>query len=238
MQEEQKRVVHVPDNVKLEELKDIEYWVFDIDETLYPKRLGINDQMSDKMAEYMAKHLKITAMEAYDLCLYYYKKYGTTIKGIIEEQNGVISPRNFVNETHKNLDLSIIKENPKMKDALSRLPGKKFVFTNGSFGHALRVCKKLGIHKEINGFFGTQATNFIPKPNPEAFEYFIDRYNVDASKTIFFDDNKKNLQAAKSFGIKTVLAVYDKNFIENYKKEDYIDYGTVDVADWLDMLTR
>ncbi len=236
--ENKKRTVHVPEKVTLEELSEIEYWAFDIDDTLYPKRLGINDQLSDNMAKYMAKYLKLTPKEAYDLCLYYYKKYGTTIRGIIEEQDGVISPRKFVNETHKGLDLSIIYENEKMREALSRIPAKKFVFTNGSFGHALRVCKKLGIHKEINGFFGTQATNFIPKPDPAAFEYFFDRYKIDPHKTIFFDDNKQNLKTAKELGMKTVLAVYDKNFIENYKKEDYIDYGTVDVADWLDMLTR
>lgn len=44
----------------------------------------------------------------------------------------------------------------------------------------------------------------MKKPDPEIFELLIDRYQIDASKTLFIDDNERNVITARSMGIQTV----------------------------------
>jgi 2-haloacid dehalogenase len=44
----------------------------------------------------------------------------------------------------------------------------------------------------------------MKKPDPEIFELLIDRYKIDTEKTLFIDDNEKNVITARSMGIQTV----------------------------------
>jgi 2-haloacid dehalogenase len=44
----------------------------------------------------------------------------------------------------------------------------------------------------------------MKKPDPEIFELLIDRYNINTSKTLFIDDNERNVFTARSMGIQTV----------------------------------
>lgn len=221
---------HKPHLPNLDELKDIKYWIFDIDDTLYPKSSGLHKQIQDSMINYLTNYFKIPWSEASQLCITYYKKFGTTITGLINTTD--INPRKFVNETHRYLDLSCINPNPRMADALLQINAKKYVFTNGSFGHGLRVSKRLGIEKQIDGFFGTQSANFIPKPDPRAFEEFFTRYNINPEEAIFFDDSKKNHETISKMGTKTVWVTEDELLSED--RPDYVDYQTSDITTWLE----
>lgn len=42
------------------------------------------------------------------------------------------------------------------------------------------------------------------KPEPEIFEYLIDAYNLIPGNTVFLDDMKNNIEAAKKFGLNTI----------------------------------
>jgi len=221
---------HKPHLPNLDELRNIKYWIFDIDDTLYPKSTGLNKQIQDSMINYISNYFKIPWSEASQLCISYYKKYGTTITGLMNTTD--INPRRFVNETHRYLDLSCIQANPLLAKALSEIKAKKYVFTNGSFGHGLRVSKKLGIEQHINGFFGTQSANFIPKPDPRAFEEFFNRYNIDPKEAIFFDDSKANHETISKMGTKTVWVTEDDQL--NEELPEYVDYQTSDITSWLD----
>jgi len=225
---------HKPHLPSLDELKNVKYWIFDIDDTLYPKSSGLNKQIQDSMINYLANYFKIPWAEASQLCIAYYKKYGTTISGLINTTD--ISARKFVNETHRYLDLSCIKPNLRLSEALSKIDGKKYVFTNGSFGHGLRISKKLGIEDHINGFFGTQSANFIPKPDPRAFEEFFSRYNINPEEAIFFDDSKPNHETISQMGTKTVWITEGEEL--NQEKPDYVDYQTSDITEWLEIFTE
>lgn len=220
---------------KIKDLADVNYWIFDIDDTLYPKSSGLDKLIQDSITKHICQYLGIDEHEARELCVDYYQKYGSTICGLMKTTN--IKPRKFVREVHQSLDLSCIKPNPRMNEAMSKLHGKKYVFTNGSYCHGLRVCKKLGIEKNIDGFFGAQSTNFIPKPDPRAFQEFFTRYQVDPKKAIFFDDSFKNLAAIHAMGTKTVWIADSQQELDNYKiLPPYVDYATADITAWLEEL--
>ena len=42
------------------------------------------------------------------------------------------------------------------------------------------------------------------KPEPEIFEYLIGTYDLIPKNTVFLDDMKKNIEAAKKFGLNTI----------------------------------
>jgi len=43
------------------------------------------------------------------------------------------------------------------------------------------------------------------KPFPEFYQLLADRYNVEPSQALFIDDNERNVQAARAFGIQAIL---------------------------------
>ena len=55
------------------------------------------------------------------------------------------------------------------------------------------------------------------KPEPEIFKYLIDTYNLEPKNTVFLDDMKCNIEAAKKFGFNTI---HVKNASQS-KKELY-----------------
>lgn len=222
---------------KLKDFQDIKYWIFDIDDTLYPKSSGLDKLIEDSISHYIANYFNLSLEEANDLCVAYYKKFGSTICGLMQTTD--IKPNKFVREVHRHLDLSAIEVNVRLEKALANIHNKKYVFTNGSYCHGLRICKKLGIEKHIDGFFGAQSTNFIPKPDPRAFEEFFRRYNIPPHEAILFDDNIKNLETINKMGAKTVWVAYTPELLsEKQPLPDYISYATTDITTWLENLVK
>ena len=65
--------------------KHIETWVFDLDNTLYPHHLNLWQQVDERIRDYIVDFLKITRDEAFRLQKDYYRRYGTTMRGLMEE---------------------------------------------------------------------------------------------------------------------------------------------------------
>ena len=143
------------------ELKNIQGWVFDLDDTLYPPTGEIYAQMADRIREYIMKTLDLDAKTAGILQKDYYRKYGATVCGLMIEHD--INPNDFTDYIHE-LDLSSLEENPQLKKCLNAIEGKKFVFTNGAYQHAERVLKRLGLSDCFSGIFSIREADYIPKP--------------------------------------------------------------------------
>ena len=60
----------------------VETWVFDLDNTLYPHHLNLWQQVDERIRDYIAGFLKITHEEAFHLQKDYYKRYGTSMRGL------------------------------------------------------------------------------------------------------------------------------------------------------------
>ena len=55
---------------------DINHWVFDLDNTLYPPEARLFDQIEIKMTEWVSQKLSISAQQANILREKYWKNYG------------------------------------------------------------------------------------------------------------------------------------------------------------------
>ena len=62
----------------------VDSWVFDLDDTLYPRSIGLHHQMKQRVVLFIAEHLKIDHAAAEAVHLDYYERYGATLQGLVE----------------------------------------------------------------------------------------------------------------------------------------------------------
>ena len=98
----------------------VETWVFDLDNTLYPHHLNLWQQVDVRIRDYIAGFLKITHDEAFRLQKDYYRRYGTTLRGLMEEHG--LEPDEFLEIVHE-IDHSPLTPNPALGAAIAELPG-------------------------------------------------------------------------------------------------------------------
>jgi putative hydrolase of the HAD superfamily len=181
----------------------VETWAFDLDNTLYPADCDLFSQIDRRMGEFIADHLGIPLDEAKVLRETYYYEHGTTLAGLVRLHG--TSPDAFLDYVH-DIDLSVIAPSPELARALASLPGRKFIFTNGSRNHAEAVMARLGVAGQFEDICDIHALDYIyPKPTREAYERFINAHGVVARKTAMFDDLPHNLEPAHLIGMTTVL---------------------------------
>jgi len=181
----------------------VEAWVFDLDNTLYPADCNLFAQIDRRMGEFIADHLGLPLEEAKLLREAYYYEHGTTLAGLVRLHG--TEPDAFLDYVH-DIDLTAVAPSPDLRSALQALPGRKFIFTNGSRKHAEAVAARLGVAGLFEDICDIHALDYIyPKPMREAYERFVKAYGVVPRQAAMFDDLPHNLEAAHRIGMTTVL---------------------------------
>ena len=183
-------------------LSDIKNWVFDLDNTLYSPEEDIFSQIDKRMTEFIISKFNVNEEEAFNMQKKYFLEYGTTLSGLMKREN--IDPDEFLEFVH-DINLEILKPNTELSKIIKNLPGNKFIFTNGSKKHAENVLKQLEMSGIFDDIFDIKESNFIPKPNINAYLNFIDKTKIEPDVSIMFEDIGRNLEAAKKLGMRTVL---------------------------------
>ena len=182
----------------------VESWIFDLDNTLYPPRSNLFAQVDQRMGEFISRLLDVDRLEAKRIQKAYYRDYGTTLRGLMSEHG--VDPHAFLAYVH-DIDHSPIAADPALGSALSLLPGRKFVLTNGSRAHAQAVLSRLGIEEHFEDLFDIVAAEFEPKPARAPYERFLDRFGISADRSAMFEDLPRNLEIPHTLGMRTVLVV-------------------------------
>ncbi len=183
-------------------LDHVEHWVFDMDDTLYPRECGLMKRVQDRINAFFVRTVGLEADEARLLQRQYLRDHGTSLSGLM--LNHDVDPHAFLDEVHR-VELDCLTPDPVLREGLSRLPGRRLVFTNGAAAHAERVLTALQIADLFDDVFHIEASDLIPKPDPRAFQAMITRHGVDPRRAAFFEDTEKNLKPAADMGMATVL---------------------------------
>ena len=218
-------------------LSDIKNWVFDLDNTLYSPEEDIFSQIDKRMTEFIVSKFNVNEEEAFNIQKKYFLEYGTTLSGLMKREN--IDPDEFLEFVH-DINLEILKPNKELSKIIKNLPGDKFIFTNGSKKHAENVLKQLEMNGIFDDIFDIKESNFIPKPNINAYLNFIDKTKIEPDISIMFEDIGRNLEAAKKLGMKTVLIKRNvpmqndkfktKDFESLWEDNDFADCITDDLV--------
>ena len=115
-----------------------DYWIFDLDNTLYDIKLSLFKRVSIRITQYIINYFGITKNEALKLQRELYLKYGLTLRGLIVEKK--IEPQDFLKYVH-DVEFPELKIDNELKSLLSKLKGKKYVYTNASYQHAKNILK-------------------------------------------------------------------------------------------------
>ena len=212
-------------------LKDRTTWIFDLDNTLYSRSTGIFNQIDLKMKKFISMKLKISEEDSFKLQKKYYKKYGTTLYGLMRNYN--INPDEFCNYVH-NINFNQLSKSKKLKDMLQSLPGEKIIYTNANYSYAEKVLNKLGIKEVFLDIFDIKKTDYIPKPMKRSLNQLIKKYKLNPWKTVYFEDLKKNLKYSSSIGFTTVHISNESTS----KLDSYIDFRFKTIINALDMIIK
>jgi putative hydrolase of the HAD superfamily len=185
-------------------LVGIHSWVFDLDDTLYPKHSGLFDQVGARIQLYLQRHFAISPEEAVVVRRDYYRRHGTTLRGLIVEQG--IDPDAFLDFVH-DIDPSSLEPDPALVAAIERLPGRRFILTNGSRSHAERIMARIGLRDQFADIFDIIRADFLPKPHPDTYGRFLRENAIDPATAVMFEDLPRNLEVPKALGMATVLVV-------------------------------
>jgi putative hydrolase of the HAD superfamily len=186
------------------DFSNVETWVFDLDNTLYPHHLNLWQQVDDRIRNYIVDFLKVPHDEAFRVQKDYYKRYGTTMRGLMAEHG--LAPDDYLDYVHM-IDHSPLTPNAALGDALEQLPGRKLILTNGTRKHADAVMRRLAVHEHFEDIFDIVAAELEPKPSALTYERFLERHKVDPGKAAMFEDLSRNLEVPNALGMTTVLVV-------------------------------
>src|SRR6185437_4784471 len=75
-------------------LSEIETWIFDLDNTLYPASCRLFEQVQSRMNDFIAELLGVDLEEAKRLRSRYFREHGTTLRGLMTVHG--IEPMRFL----------------------------------------------------------------------------------------------------------------------------------------------
>ena len=208
-----------------QDLNHIRHWVFDLDNTLYQPSIRLFDQIEVKMRDYIVSNLKLTPQAADTLRYVYWRRYGTTLVGLMQEHD--IDPDPFLEQVH-DIDFSKLPKNHALAKAIEALPGRKIIYTNGTATYAQKVVNALGLGGRFDAFYGIEHAAYHPKPKSEAYAIIFGDEDLQANQSAMFEDDPRNLNVPHQLGLKTILVN-----ASNTEDKPHIDYQTNDIAQFL-----
>jgi putative hydrolase of the HAD superfamily len=208
-------------------------WIFDLDNCLYPASSGLFALIDERMGAYIQRLLDCGPKEAKRVQKHHFHQHGTTLAGLMKEHG--VDPHDFLDDVHR-IPLDRVMRDERLGEALGRLPGRKFVFTNGDAPYARRVLEAIGVGDHFDELHDIHASSYRPKPDPHGYELLCDRFGIDPRHALLVDDMVQNLGPAKALGMTTVWVDNGSERGEHGYDKAVVDDRITDVTEWLESI--
>ena len=182
-------------------------WLFDLDNTLHDAGAWVFAQMNDTMRSYVVDTLGVTAAEADALREKYWRRYGSTMLGLVRHHD--VSPAHFLHETHRfpGLEQRVTGHCHDLA-AIAHLRGRRIVLTNAPRAYAMRVLGALGIVHLFEQVLSIEDMRMFgdwrPKPDRRMLRRVAVRLGVHPSRCVLVEDSLDNVLAARRVGMQPV----------------------------------
>ena len=208
-------------------------WIFDLDNCLYPASTGLFDLIDERMGAYIQRLLDCGPDEARRVQKSHFHTHGTTLAGLMKEHG--VDPHHFLGDVH-DIALDRVQCDYRLRRLLPKLPGRRFVFTNGDAAYARRVLDRIGVSEHFDDLHDIHASSYRPKPDPHGYALLCDRFGIDPVHALLVDDMVQNLAPAKALGM---ITIWVDNGSErgnhNYDCQS-VDERISDIGDWLESI--
>jgi putative hydrolase of the HAD superfamily len=213
----------------LSRFEHIDSWIFDLDLTLYGPEANIMAQVRDRIALYVERHFNIGSDAAHQIRHTYWKKYGTTLGGLMAEHG--VDPHGYLDFVH-DVDMSLLQPAADLRDQIEALPGRKLIFTNADAPYAQRVLMARGLDGVFEDIFDIHRMQHLPKPAPTSYDRLCTELHIDPTRALFVEDSAHNLGPAKALGMTTIWVNHDIG-ADSSGVEAFIDHEIADISGWL-----
>jgi putative hydrolase of the HAD superfamily len=211
-------------------LSEIETWIFDLDNTLYPLACNLFGQVEERMAAFIMAELEIDYEAAHRLRRHFFQRHGTTLRGLMLDHG--VEPERFLHYVH-DIDLSGVPADPALVAAINRLPGRKLVFTNATVRHAERVMARIGLTGTIEAVHDIVASAYVPKPAQSAYAALLAGHRIAPATALFVEDMARNLEPAAALGMTTAWVRSPLDWARIGSDQPYVHHIVDDLAAWL-----
>jgi putative hydrolase of the HAD superfamily len=211
-------------------LADRRVWIFDLDHTLYPPHCNLFAEIDYRMGQFIEHLLGVHPSYARWLQKNYLRHFGTSLSGLMRVHR--MDPKAFLDYVHE-IDLSAVEPAPDLRAAIAALPGKKFIFTNGTRRHAERVSEKVGILDLFDDIFDIVDAVYTPKPAPQPYAAAVARFGIDPTHAVMFEDQIRNLAVPHALGMGAILVNERAN-----EPVPHVHHETHDLAGFLTAILR
>ena len=127
---------------------------------------------------------------------------------------------------------SDINPNNNLNYLLDKYKNKKFIYTNGTYGHGEESLSAMKCKENFQKIYARDTLPYI-KPDFKSFNHvnndILYNYNL-SDKRIFFDDLQDNLKTAHDIGWETVWIHPHAKY---YSKPNYVDHAYTNIIDAL-----
>lgn len=192
-----------------------EWIIFDLDDTLYPRAAGVMDAIIERILLFMHQKVNIPLDDVATQRHYFYQKYGTALRGLMEEYH--IDPQDYLDFVHDINLADFLGPSPPLDRMLEAIPLRKVIFTNADKAHAERVMSILRVRHHFELVVDIQQLNYINKPDPLAYRRLLELLPGSGRQCILVEDSARNLIPAKDLGMTTIL-------VDAESKSSAIDY--------------
>ena len=178
-------------------------WIFDLDNTLHDADPHIFPHLNRSMTAYLETHLGLTRDDASSVRMQYWRRYGATLLGLMRHHD--VDPGHFLRETHRFPELGrMVLRHPLLRSVLTRLPGRKLVFSNSPVHYSIAVLGILRVADLFDDVFSIEHTGYQPKPDRRGFLRLLRKHRLRPRRCVMVEDSLANLKTAKRLGMRTV----------------------------------
>jgi putative hydrolase of the HAD superfamily len=185
----------------------LKYLLFDLDNTLYSCRYGLERNVSHRIKEFTAAFLGTSTEEAWRQRHEVINQYGTCLEWLMTEK-GFNNFEAYFAAVHPPGEADSLVPDPELRAFLANIPIPKAILTNSPREHADVVLKKLELDGLFTHIFEIRQCGYIGKPRKEYFEYALRTLGVGIDDVLFIDDYPNYVQGFVALGGKALL--YDE----------------------------
>jgi len=178
------------------------------------------------MTAFIMRELGIGRAQADRLRGDYWRRHGTTLGGLIA--NHQADPARFLDEVH-DIDLSALKPDAGLAEAIARLPGRRIIHTNGSRAHAARVLAARGLADAFDAVYAIEDKALIPKPQVAAYDHVVRSERLDPARAAMIEDDERNLETPRALGMTTIWLCHRSGA----RAPDHVNVRITDLAGFL-----
>ena len=181
----------------------LKHLLFDLDNTLYSCRHGLENNVRRRIREFTAVLLGVSPDEVWRQRMAC-PQYGTTLEWLMGEK-GFTGVEDYLAAVHPPDEADALPPDPELRAFLESVPIPKAILTNSPREHADRVLGRLGIADLFTHIFDIRQTGFKGKPRPDVFNHALRVLGVQAAEVLFIDDSPDYVKGFLALGGRGLL---------------------------------